>query len=364
MVELMVGIVLTLIVVTIVMQALAIYENQKRATSGSSDSATNGMIALFQLKREARMAGFGLTSPTSLLCPQGVNIYYDGTTVSDSGTLMPVLISNGGSGLPDQIRFARSQSVYGIAPATIVKPMPSPSSIITADSSTQLKTGDLFMVVPGPNHTPPSDPCTLMQLSQDPQPTGNGWNYQHNPSYLYNPSNPANVFTTAPKYVVGDTVVAMGPFALTNFRILCSDNAAPSEQNSCDLVSYDTLTAGATINWANANLAHIASQVVDLQAQYGIAPAGSDTVNQWVDATGSWAAPGAADLRRIKAIRVAVIARSPKYEKTLVSPATLVLWDSGLSTQKSLALTAAQQHYRYRVYYQVMPMINMIWANS
>ena len=65
MIELMVGIVLTLLVVTIVMQALALYENQKRVTSGSSDSATNGMIALFQIKREARMAGFGLTSPAS-----------------------------------------------------------------------------------------------------------------------------------------------------------------------------------------------------------------------------------------------------------------------------------------------------------
>ena len=113
----------------------------------------------------------------------------------------------------------------------------------------------------------------------------------------------------------------MGAFGLWNYRLLCNDDLAPSATNTCDLVQYDTVTAGATINWANANLNHVASQVVDLQAQYGIAPAGSDAVSQWVDATGAWAAPvSSANLLRIKAIRVALVARSSKYETTTGQP--------------------------------------------
>ena len=359
MVELMVGLVLAMIVGIIVMQALAFYENQKRVTSGGSDSAINGAIALFQVKREARMAGFGLTSPSGLLCGLGVNVYYNGTTVMNGATLVPLSIAEGASGAPDQIRFARSQSTYGIAPAIIVTNMPNPSSIITTGTSAGIKNNDLFLVgAPSGGKI-----CTLMQATQDAQPTGNGWNLQHNPSSNFNPSNPGNAFTTAPSYVVGDIVIAMGPFALTNYRIVCNDNNAPSATNSCDLVSYNTLTAGATINWANANLQHIASQIVDLQAQYGVAPTGSDTVNEWVDATGAWAAPSAADLRRIKAIRVAIVARSSKYETNAVSPSSLVLWDKGLASERTLSLSAAQQHYRYRVYYQVIPLVNMIWAN-
>lgn len=363
MVELLVGLVLAMIVATIVMQALAFYENQKRITSGGSDSAINGAIALFQVKREAKMAGFGLTSPTGLLCGLGMNIYYNGTTVmngSTGATIVPLQITDGASSAPDQIRFARSQSTYGIAPAIVVKNMPNASSIVTTGSSAGIKNNDLFLVgAPDGGKI-----CTLMQATNDAQPTGNGWDLQHNPSAPYNPPNPNSVFTTAPSYVVGDIVIAMGPFALTNYRILCNDNAAPSSTNSCDLVSYDVLTAGATINWANANLQHIASQIVDLQAQYGVAPAGSDTVNQWVDATGAWAAPTGAALKRIKAIRVAVVARSSKYETDPVSPSSLVLWDKGLASERTLSLSAAQQHYRYRVYYQVIPLVNMIWANS
>jgi hypothetical protein len=61
---------------------------------------------------------------------------------------------------------------------------------------------------------------------------------------------------------------------------------------------------------------------------------------------------------------VAIVSRSSKYETTTVSPASLVLWDKGLPSERTLSLTAAQQHYRYRVYYQVIPLVNMIWANS
>ena len=110
LIELMVVVVLSIIVLIIVMQSLAVFEGQKRATTGGSDSAVNGAIALFQVERDARMAGFGFTSPNGVQCPLGVNIYYNGTTASDGAALEPILITEGVSGAADQLRFARSQS--------------------------------------------------------------------------------------------------------------------------------------------------------------------------------------------------------------------------------------------------------------
>ena len=368
MVELMVGIVIAIVVVTIVMQALAVFEAQRRRTSGGSDSSINGALALFQVERDVRMTGYGLISPTGMLCPLGINIYYNGTVISDGATgngLAPIVITDGASGAPDQVRIVRSDSAYGIAPTTIVKNMPNASSIVTADGTAGLAQGNDFIVGAADG----SKICTLMQASQDPQQTGNGWNLQHNPSYLWNPPNPNNVFTTAPSYAIGDVVTSMGSLQLSTYAIQCDDNATPSATNRCDLVQYNPVTAGAPINWANANVSHLARGIVNLQAQYGIAAAGdpSGTVVSWVDATGpTWAAPTAANVLRIKAIRVAIVARSSTYDKAVVSPSTLTLWPASTSpagTQQTMTLSAAQQHYRYQVFYQVIPLINLIWAN-
>ncbi|MEW6562752.1 MAG: PilW family protein [Pseudomonadota bacterium] len=60
----------------------------------------------------------------------------------------------------------------------------------------------------------------------------------------------------------------------------------------------------------------MAANIVNVQAQYGIsATASSNVVTQWVDATGgTWAAPTVNNRNRIKAVRVAVVARSDKPE--------------------------------------------------
>lgn len=365
MVELMVGVVIAMIVVTIVMQALSVFEGQKRATTGGSDSTINGALALFQIERDARMTGFGLMSPNGLLCRQGTNIYYNGTTISNGAVLPPILITDGGSGVPDQIQFTRGDSAYGLAPTTIIAAMGSASAVVNVAATAGIQQSDLFLV----GAPDGSKVCTLMQASVAPVPGGSGYNLSHASSgFLWNPAAPSAAFTNAIAYGVGDVVQGMGDFAIPTYALQCNDNGTPSDTNSCDLVTYNAMTAGA-VNWANTNLTHIASQIVDFQAQYGIAAAGdtTGTVTAWVDASGApWAAPGPADMLRIKAIRVAVVARASKYEKTAVSPSSLVLWPTTASpagTQKTTTLTAAQQHYRYKVFYQVIPLINMIWAN-
>ena len=125
----------------------------------------------------------------------------------------------------------------------------------------------------------------------------------------------------------------------------------------------------------------VAAQIVNLQVQYGIAAAtaGSQDVIRWVDATddtsgptaANWAAPSAADARRIKAVRVAVVARSTQQERNaannqavVVTPSPLQLWPPDtMTTGSSMILSADQQRYRYKVYQTIIPLRNVLWAS-
>jgi type IV pilus assembly protein PilW len=121
----------------------------------------------------------------------------------------------------------------------------------------------------------------------------------------------------------------------------------------------------------------IVDEIVGLQAQYGIsASANSEIVDinnpaSWVNATGAWAAPlTVANRNRIKAVRLALIARNNLYEKDIVSqecngaaagPAKVCVW--GGNAGLSATLGADWNHYRYRVYELIVPLKNVLTAS-
>jgi len=352
LVELMVALVIGSIAVLVIQQVMAVFEGQKRTSAGGSDAQVNGAVALFSIEREVRQAGYGLFGGSGSLCPLGINIHYNGTTVSNGGTLRPVVVLDGGAG-PDAIEFLRSDTDFAAIPTSIIKNMPNASSIITADNNAGLALNQTFLVVGKEG----SKVCTLMQMSQDPQKTGNGWNLQHNSGqHPYNPANPNNVFTVAPTYEIGDAVVNMGNFVHGRYQVLCDR-----------LTEVNPTTTAAPYGCANTT--PLVDEIVDLQAQYGIAAAGSVQVSQWCDATagsicGDWSNPLAADVSRIRAVRIAVVARSAQYEKEQVSPASLALWETGDpgDTPPSRALTGDERHYRYKVFTTIVPIRNVIWG--
>jgi type IV pilus assembly protein PilW len=115
----------------------------------------------------------------------------------------------------------------------------------------------------------------------------------------------------------------------------------------------------------------VAADIVDLQAQYGItASAADDTVTQWVDADAApWNNPGPAERKRIKAIRVAVVARTAESDASNPGNATIVLWPAVAagagqqSTARTFTPTGDAQRHRYRVLRTVVPLKNLLWSN-
>lgn len=353
LIEVMIALVIASITAVIVLNVLVSFQARKQTTAGSNDAAISASLGMYSIEREVRMAGAGYTNALGMACPQGVNIAYDDTAIVDGGQVMPVMIVDGGAG-PDQINIVRSNADLGVAPATVMTPMASAVANVVVDRDTGFNVNDLLLVTSSDG----SELCTLMQLSSAPVAAGGNWALPHASTSLYNPATPTAVFTDASLFQPRDTVVNLGTFGQRRFEVVCSDGAAPGAANICDLKWFDPLALGAAATMANTE--SVVSQVIDMQAQYGVAPAGSQIVDEWVDATGAWAGvPSAIDLARIKAVRISIVTRG-QQENGVVTPGPLVLWDAPVAQER--VLDADEQRYRYQVLTVVVPLINVIWA--
>lgn len=356
LVELMVAVVLAMVTVLVVIQVLSVFEARRRTTTVGNDAELAAAVGLFTIERDVRMSAAGLTMPSGLTCAAGINIYFDGTTISDGVNLAPVEIVDGDTA-PDTLRVLHGDSNFGIAPATVIKAMGTSSADVTIAGGAGLRDSDL-LIAGGADGT---KVCTLMQMTADADATGTGWDLSHDSGgSLYNPPDPDAAFTNSVRYDVGDIVINLGQFGMRTFGVVCNDGGAPADDNSCDLVGYNPLTTPVAPTLADVE--SIVPQVVDFQVQYGVAPVASQEVDSWVDATGAtWAAPTAANASRIKAVRIAILTRGQR-EPVMVSPASIVLWDAGQPTERVRALSDEERRYRYRVLTVVVPLINVIWA--
>jgi type IV pilus assembly protein PilW len=355
LIEVLIALTIASITAVIVLNVLINYQSRKQTTAGSNEAAVSASLGIYSIEREVRMAGAGYTNALGMACPQGVNIAYNGATIVDGGQVMPLQIVDGGAN-PDQISIVRSNADLGVAPATVMTTMASAVANVVVDRSAGFNVNDLLLVTSNDG----SQRCTIMQLSAVPVAAGGNWGLPHTSASLYNPATPSTAFTNAALYQPLDRVVNLGNFGQRRFQVVCNAGANPGALNTCDLKWFDPLALGVAPTMANTE--SVVSQVIDLQAQYGVAPAGSQIVDQWVDATGAWAGvPTAADLARIKAVRISIVTRG-QLENGPVTNTPLVLWDAGLGSEKNRALNLAERRYRYQVLTVVVPLINVIWA--
>ena len=364
----MVGMAMGLIVTLIVMQALSVAEGYRRTTTAGSDSQINGLMALRTLESEIRMAGYGMMNSANL-CPS-INTYYQGVGTT-TFTNMPVKIVDGGTGA-DSIKVVYSSSFTGAAPSRIVFSMPTPANVTKVSTLAGLNTCDFVMFAAKDG----SKTCSMLQVTGlTPNNvqflTGSG---QSN----YNPSGgaQANSFFPTGGYSSSDIIINMGDFVDRRFTI---NKTASKDEYFLRQTKVNSANNGCSATDPNPEL-DIVSNIVNIQAQYGVAPTGSQQVDCWTSAAATdtgcsitagsnWSAPPATDVTRVKAIRVAVVARSALSERpsivggscdtTVTAP---ISWDGGPSI--NLTSISNWQCYRYKVYQTVIPIINVIWANS
>jgi type IV pilus assembly protein PilW len=384
LVEVMVGMVMGMIVLLVIMKAFALAEGYKRTTTSGTDSQVNGLLALRTLETEIRMAGYGITNSGHIMCPT-INTYYDGAAdVSVTG--MPVKIRNNAnpdgtaSSYGDSIDVLYSSSEAGAAPVHITTAMPKPSNVTWVNTVAGFNQCDLILYASQDG----SKACTLAQVTDTPGAnpkilTGSG---QSN----YNPPG-GTAPASWPTYGTSDIVINVGSFDSKSYSV--SRNGVTDEFY---LRVTNQRPASAACNGSGADpnptLDKI-SNIVYMKAQYGVAPALSQTVSCWTSAAATdtgcaitggknWSNPDPVDVKRIKAIRYVVVARSQLKEKpttgttcdttTATSANYPVSWAAlGTGTPPTITLSGTStdwQCYRYKAYQTIVPMINVLWSNT
>ncbi len=350
LVEIMVGLAIGMLAALIVMQVLSVFETQKRTTTGSADAQTNGNIALYSIGRELQLAGFALM-PTSL---PAVNSPLKCSTLTVNGVVDPTV--------PNRI-FPVSIT-NGVA-----------SAGVSASDSITIRYGDTQM---GGNPLPIAHvgPSGTLPTANDAQVNDTFGCFAGDRTLVISQDGATCSLSTA------SSVVAASGVSPAYVRLVNNDAAAGGANLAClgnwNEVTYAVDNAGNLLR----NGQPMVAGIVNLQAQYGVSAAGLantdpkfNTVTQWVDATGAWAAPSIANRIRIKAVRIAVIARNAKMEATDVTSACDTAANTGLCAWTGSASGAAPtvdlsnsdpnwQRYRYRVFETIIPLRNVIWAKS
>jgi type IV pilus assembly protein PilW len=350
LVELMVAMVIGLVGILAMTQAYLTSDRFNRATTGEGSAQTGGLIALYQMERDVRMAGYGIASSSALGCGT-IDWYYDpnySASIQPGSplpilTLAPVTITTNGTN-PDIVTIMYSTSAERLMPTSITS-FVAKSSEVTVDGVYGFNTGDLILLV---NSTVPTR-CTLGKITQvqaGPQ------KLQLNPG-VSAPYNPPAWGSFPGTYVAGDQMLNLGNPVVRSYSI-----------NNNRLRVTDAL-----LQAAGAAPLDIVDSIVDLRAQYGKDNgAGGGTANDGrVDEYNNTMPTTAAEWQQVLSIRMGVLARIGVYEKPTTgtncdATTTARTWSGGTFTKLDFAtVTSEDRCYRYRVFETVVPLRNMIW---
>ncbi|WP_292935270.1 PilW family protein [Noviherbaspirillum sp.] len=357
LVEIMVGLAMGMIAMVVIMQVFAVFEGGKRSTTGGADAQTNGAVALYMIERDLRIAGWGMESKVYSDCTT-TYAYCDGSAscggvVGALGNLKTAvaIITDGGSG-PDTITaqyFTNPNDANFRFPGSTLlnTAMTLTTDKLNVMSLSGCKAGDLMLV-----KEPDGGKCTLMKIttmSHD-DTTGLRLPHESTPAGEYNP--PLDYMTTNnwPVYANNSSVTCFSGSSTGGF-IQHSYSINANHQ----LVREDNKA--------------IAPEIFDLQARYGISVPGSEDLD-WVDATGpTWANPTPADIKRIKALRIALLARSTQHEKPESGSCSTTTTDmaakwSSWAVFNTAGYPEGWQCYRYKAYETIVPLRNIIMGES
>lgn len=350
LIEIMVAMAIGLLTTLVIMQVFIAFEGQKRATVGTADAQTNGSVALYTIGRDLQMAGFGLLPVTNSPLECNPNPTIDSgalagmanTGINVDLDLTPVIVTDGGTGAgaSDSISIVYGSNPMGGIPTVISALAAGPPATATLDNNLGCRVGDIALAVSGgtckaTRVTGPTD-IAIPPVASTP------------------PNTTSVVLQSATGIVVGYNLACLGTWN----RIAYNVNNANLEVNGAPRV------AG----------------IVNIQAQYGISTtANSNQITAWVDPDASpWVAPiSVANRNRIKAVRVAIVARNGLQEKEVVStacssrtaaaPTGLCAWP-GSATSPAPKIDLSNDpdwaHYRYRVFETIIPIRNVIWAKD
>lgn len=346
LVEIMVGMVVALLALLVIMQVFGSFEGQKRMTTGTADAQTNGALALQSVLRETQLAGFGISAFDRRVGPLECTTAENASIALGVFSMAPVEVANEVSAGGDRLTVRYGGSMSGGVATRITSIS---GNQLSVDSNLGCRVGDTAVVSNG------GDTCFVVSVDS-----------------LDAGAPPA----VPPKINLENPVtpgVSLGSLPTANAFVSC-------------MGQYREVTFEVDGDRLERDGEEVASGIVNMQVQYGITATPVDTqITQWVDSNDEWANlsnEGATDIdrrKRIKAVRVAIVARNPLRDAEVVSqacvqPADLTDPAIGVCAWKNeagspapvidLLGTADWDRYRYRVFETIIPLRNVVWARE
>lgn len=413
LVEILVGVLIGLIGIVVIFQVLAVAENRKRTTVQGGDAQSAGAIALYSMQRDVQLGGYGFGGAHSkqIGCLVQASDKGDTTPVpaipprpNFTFRLYPVEIVQGVAGAPDTIRVVWGNSnqavtsrAWGVGSANSSGGVPMKAM---QGGRAGLDFGDILLLTGDPTTTAgPATACALVQVTD--RPTGLPTEVGYDSDYTLNAGETLNAAATPTPRFNKDVAWPASVFAPTagfvfnlgkQPRRLEWTITPPNDPTPNRLMLSETLFGGIAP-------AEIADGMINLQAEYGIDRNNNQLIdaNEWtVTAPDNTILPGdpnnpcnenpAKSWRCVRAVRVALLARSSHWDQTACTPnpqwtsgagGALALTDFTMTNVDGTAPSASElacietppspnnwRRYRYSVYETVIPLRNMIWGTA
>ena len=347
LVEILVGVVIGLIALLVIYQALALSEGYKRTTTAGGDAQSAGMISTFILGQDIGNAGNGIAASAqdTASCPSTGNF-------ATTWRPIPVLIRDGGNDFTSD----SFDVFYGVHPrlatqAEILNDYTGLGDTIDIQSPLGFEVGHMFVM-----SDISSGNCAMGTVTA-----------------MVGPDAGTGVVNITPSPI--GIAFPQGATWVVNLGPANQVRKVRYDVNAGVIRSQDLLNGAAVPN-------PIVSNIVLLKAQYGLDTDGDQFIDTWASARNApWrevdvlAAP-LAQLRQVKAVRVAVVVRSSQFERPtdaegraavsdLTGDFTVTLFDcQGLvpcTGQMAAVTIPGTANYRHRVFEQVIPLRNQVW---
>lgn len=339
-VEIMVGLAVGMLAVTVMLNLFATTAQRNNVTTSTADAQINGQIALVSIERDARNAGLGLSTMT---CDNGITIHnenYSPTTFNLSG--LPIEIT--GNGSDQTVTITTSTDSLGAFTTTINK-----WNLASAEIDVANTVGFEIAYDNSSSTNRPlalikqSGKCAVIQLTQV-QPSAK--KVQHNPGNEA-PFNPKQAKTFFEGLGYSDS-------AGGNVSLFGAIEAYRYQLNGDTLEAVNLTPAGGGVSTTD----QLVSGVVALRAQYGIDRNKDGVIDSFIAHNDSSFATNPLKSDEVLAIRVALVVRADQRDGsyTAIDP---TWWEGG--SNNTYTVPSDQKNFRYRVFESVIPLRNPIW---
>lgn len=386
LIELMVGIVISLIGTIAMMKVFANFEEQKRTTTSGNDAQQSGSYAIYELERQIRSAGSGLIQGNGYgVWGCSLTAYRAGAAVLPTATsfpapftnwptttifTVPVLVLSGGTdtngnAASDTIGVIGGNPAFRVFKASVVS---NSGLTTTVDNSVGFQARDYVL---NSISTGTANNCTLGKIANGAGSVVSPGTTAGNTITLDAAYSPSTGFATGYVFDLGPSPI----FSLYGVQAMTTTNGP-------QLMSYDMYSGTPPISVADGIVAIKALYMVDLNASCPTLTSFADTgpvagVAQQIPVlpTGTYSFTNltASNLTacnamaKIKAVRIAVVAQSeepersgtdmPKDQYSYSGNASITVFGDLKSQGLSQNITT-QRNYRYKVYDTVIPVRN------